>query len=223
VYVNAVAVRNFAGPQLDTELALAVAAIRSEMPTFCRHWNLPLVGVSYYGASHQGDMAEQAVVSVVASTGDPEAFARHTQLGRAVYGYVDADLCASGAEPLPRALSHEIWELSADPGLDRSEPLPDGTSVLREVSDPPNRISLPVEAEFFGRSGVVPLSDYVLPAWYVPGSKGPWDRAGALNGPLEDGPSGYHQVLRGRVVVASGASVRISSFGRTVRRLVAAR
>lgn len=221
--VNAIAIRNFVGPHLDTELALAVQAIRAELPTFCRHWGVPIPGVSYYGASHQGSFAEQAVVSVVASDGDDTAFARHAQLGRAVFGYVDADHCARGGEPIPRALSHEVWEMTADPGLDVTEPLPDGTSILREVADPTNRMTLPVEAEFFGRTGVVPLSNYVLRDWYIPGSKGPWDRTGSLPGPLVDGPHGNHLVLRGRVAVAVGQSVSISSFGRTVRRLAAAR
>jgi hypothetical protein len=223
VNVNHVAIVNLAGPQLDTELALAVDAIRTEVPTFCQHWGLPPIGVAFYGANRRQDLSEQAVICVVSRTEDPSAFARHSQLGKAIYGYVDAGLCAAEAEPLSRPLSHEFWEMGADPGLDQMEPQPDGTSILREVSDPVNRVGLTVEAEFFGRHGHVALSNYVLPSWFVPGSAGPWDRCGILEGPLTCWGRGHYQVVRAGVIVASGPSPRITSFGRTFRRLAAAR
>jgi hypothetical protein len=222
--VHHIAVRNYAGPHLDTELALTVEAIRSELPTFCRHWSLPIPGIAYYGddRSLAASPGERALLCVVSSTGDPSAFARHSQLGSTIYSYVDEQTCKAGGEPIPRAASHEIWELCVDPDLTRTFPQPDGTEVLAECSDPPNRISLPTEASFYGRSGVVPLSNYVLPAWYVPGSEGPWDRCGVLTGPLQDGPWGYHQVQRGGVVIASGAAMRLTSFGRSYRRMAGA-
>jgi len=220
-----VAVRNYVGPQLDTELALAVAAVRRELPRFCELWNLPVPGIAYYGASHDGAMDEEAVIPVIASSGDPTAFARHGALGMAVYGYVDADLCAAEAEPIPRALSHEVFEMVADPLLDRSEPLPDGTSILREVCDPVNRLGFALEAEFFGRVGVVPVSDYVLPSYFIVGSRGPWDRAGLLAGPISPAERGHVLVAQaGSVVLRAGAGgARVVAHGRTSRRLAAGR
>lgn len=55
----------------------------------------------------------------------------------------------------------------------------------------------PVEADRDGypitlRSGrKLQASNFVLPAWFVPGSPGPWDFRGLLRGPLTLNPGGY--------------------------------
>ncbi len=36
------------------------------------------------------------------------------------------------------------------------------------------------------------VPNFVLPAWYVPGSVGPWDAAGVLTGPQSVTPNGYY-------------------------------
>jgi hypothetical protein len=217
--VNHVVVKNFAGPHLDLELALAVEAIRAEIPRFCAAWGLPVAGVAYHGADRDlaETAAERAVICVVSSSGDTSAFARHSQLGLAVFAYVDETVCRSAGEPMSRPLSHEFWEMLADPGLDRWIRLPDGREIAVEVSDMVNRVGFDVEAEILGNAGVVTLSDWVTPAWFSPGAPGPYDRAGVLSAPLEVAAGGYITKRAGGATVVEEA--RVTSFGRTFRRL----
>lgn len=39
---------------------------------------------------------------------------------------------------------------------------------------------------------LVPVPNFVLPSWYVPGSIGPWDMGGKLQGPQSVTPNGYY-------------------------------
>lgn len=63
-------------------------------------------------------------------------------------------------------LSHELVEQLVDP-----------TDLLNEVADP-------VCSSSYGHDGVI-LSDFVTPAWFVPGSQGPWDLLHVTKGPLD--------------------------------------
>lgn len=204
-------------PEADAELL--VEAIRQVIPLFCRDWQLPEPGIAYYGKSAIGKPVESAALFIVDSTGDETAFAKHSALGVDFWSYVDVAVCQKFGEPVSRAASHEIWELIADPGLDRWIGLPDGSEVAVEVCDPLNRRGYSVGAEFFGRRADVELSTWVLPAWYEPGSPGPYDHLGMLLAPLEDATNGYHQVRSGNVIALSGSNARVTSFGRTARRM----
>jgi hypothetical protein len=62
------------------------------------------------------------------------------------------------------------------------------------------------------------VADYVLPTWYAPGALGPFDRDGAVAAPLEIAPGGYQITRSGSARTAKGAA-RVTSFGRTFRRL----
>lgn len=99
----------------------------------------------------------------------------------------DSDLYGGGWEI---AFTHELAEMLVDPQINRMalvSPVPVNrasvnTSVLVEVGDP-------VNPEFFTVSGV-PVSDFVLPSWYQPGAKGPYDWQKVLIAPVTVDPMG---------------------------------
>lgn len=80
--------------------------------------------------------------------------------------------------------SHEVLELLLNEFAD---------SGGYEIGDPVDGTFYLVEVE----PGVlVMVSNFVLPAWYVPGSAGPWDYLGLTTGPLQPLPGrrAYNQV-----------------------------
>jgi hypothetical protein len=82
----------------------------------------------------------------------------------------------SSGPPLPWSVvfSHEVLEMLTDPYPPASYgPL----SFPFEVCDPVLRVVL--------NAGGVPVDDFVTPAWFTPGSRGPWDVAGSLTGPFQ--------------------------------------
>lgn len=86
--------------------------------------------------------------------------------------------------------SHEALELAADPHLNSVTYLPDGNGasgwlVAIEVCDP-------VEHQFYiGSMHAIPLSNFVLPGWYIPGYSGQVDKMSMLPGPLRIAAGGY--------------------------------
>lgn len=89
-----------------------------------------------------------------------------------VYGHVFARTTLDARESWQGCLTHELFEMLADPYIDR---IAKGKRLwLVEVADP-------VESDRFnyGRRGadgsLVPISDFVTPAWYRSAGKGPFD------------------------------------------------
>lgn len=212
--INHVAVVNRSnGFYPDRLLQLAVEAYRAALPAFCEAWGLPEPGLAVYPSDSAQRPTEAAALFLVDGAGDPDAYGAHTALGLEVWGYVDVVLCARFGEPIERVLGHELFELLADPMLDRWV----GDYAV-EVCDPVQRGSRPAPAEFFGASGQVQVANYVLPSWYAPGALGPFDRDGTVGAPLEVAPGGYQITRAGSSRAAVGAA-RVTSFGRTLRRL----
>lgn len=91
------------------------------------------------------------------------------------------------------SFTHELWEMLADPYINRSVETGFGRFHRLEVADP-------VEADTYAYwrpspSGVpVAISDFVLEAWFRPNVPGPYDFAGHLSDPLQILPGGYIEV-----------------------------
>jgi hypothetical protein len=75
-------------------------------------------------------------------------------------------------------MSHEILEQLADPHCDLWRPLADGRAQALEVCDRVQGDQYNVEVE---PDILIPLSNYLLPSAFVPGSPRPWDRLGRLD------------------------------------------
>jgi hypothetical protein len=86
--------------------------------------------------------------------------------------------------------SHEILEAIADPWVSSAWQTSNTEFYALEVGDP-------VEADQLGyQIGNVLVSDFILPAWFVPGLKVPkYDYAGHLNGSLQVAPGGYVSIF----------------------------
>lgn len=90
--------------------------------------------------------------------------------------------------------SHEGLETRGDPPCDLWIPSGiDGVRLAAEAGDPVEDTSYPITVT--GVQGQPPrdilVSNFILPAWFVRGSAGPWDYLGVLAGPQEITPGGY--------------------------------
>ena len=82
-------------------------------------------------------------------------------------------------------LSHELLEMLADPDINLTAQIGRQEFVAYEDCDP-------VEADQYGYTieGIL-LSDFVTPAWFMPGYPGPWDHEGHCPDALTLLPGGY--------------------------------
>lgn len=105
-----------------------------------------------------------------------------------VRGFVFAEQCKAWNESWSEIASHELLEMLADPFL----------NVYHRNGDRfyPREICDPVQGSGYLIHGTR-VSNFVLPAYYVPTSPGPYDHLGLLKAPLsvlESGYSTYYEV-----------------------------
>lgn len=99
--------------------------------------------------------------------------------------------CTDWGLPWSRAASHEAIEMVMDPWVNRYV-WADGRAWAQEVCDPVWEFGVPVER--------YEMANYVLPAYFRPGSKGPYDHMGKLTEPLSLSPQGYLQRIENGVL-----------------------
>lgn len=92
--------------------------------------------------------------------------------------------------------SHEVLEMLGDPRPSVQlveDPGPDGCGWIQELGDPIETFSYQVNG--------VPMSDFVLPAWFTVGAAGPYDFMNVLKAPFTTAPGGYAQSDCGGTIV----------------------
>lgn len=202
----------------DPTLAAIVEAYREALPAFCSAWSLSLPGLAVYPSDHRQVPEEEACIFIVDSAGDPGSFGAHTMFGKSVWGYADAGLAMAREEPISRVIGHELFELIADPGLDRWADIGGGERAAIEVCDATQRQGHQRMSSFFGHTAIVEVANYCLPSFFSPGAPPPYDWMGAITAPLSIAPGGYLIRRQAGVVLADGEG-RVTSYGRTMRRL----
>lgn len=205
----------------DARFATIMPALQAQITEdFAAPWQIEPVTLHLVGIASQPDPAHWKVwlLNTSDTPGD--------------LGYHDDDasipeakiFCADDmryGEEISVTSSHEILEMLADPTAQRLGPLIGGAQYLVEVCDP-------VEADEDGYlKGGVKVSNFTLPAYYQPGSTGPWDFCGHLSGPCPTlRPGGYAMFLKNnswqstmaRYADGSLSARAIRPFGRSWKR-----
>jgi hypothetical protein len=105
------------------------------------------------------------------------------------YAVIFAGLCRDNGYPITGVISHELLEMMADQLVDTVDlyDYGDGTGVIviQEVCDP-----CELNLYYEGPNGNI-VSDFALPAWWVPGDPNQVDFLGALPGPWQLASGGY--------------------------------
>lgn len=96
-----------------------------------------------------------------------------------------------------QTLSHEGIEmfLNINGNLWLPHPARPGLKLAYEGGDPCQAGKYPVSAEVMRETRVLEVSDFVLPAYWIPGAPGPYNWLGDMPGPGEILPGGY-QIVR---------------------------
>jgi hypothetical protein len=90
-----------------------------------------------------------------------------------------------GDEPLTVGFTHELLEMLGDPGANEWADKQDGSGLMcaKEFCD------LVQNTNFAAKNGI-PVTNFVLPAYFIPGSIGPYDYLNAVKDP-KDTSHGY--------------------------------
>lgn len=80
-------------------------------------------------------------------------------------------------------VSHEAAENRADPACDLWIKQPDGSALAHEICDAVESTDYPIDVEILGIQRTIRVSNFVLPAWFLPGAEGPYDFMGLLQAP----------------------------------------
>src|SRR5256885_3074132 len=105
------------------------------------------------------------------SIGAPGALGFHDDIAGYEYArvIVPADLADASTA------SHEAVEFRADERCDQWRAMADGREVALETGDPVEADGYPVQVTLAGETHSLYVSNFVLPSYFVPGSKWPWD------------------------------------------------
>lgn len=121
-------------------------------------------------------------------------------------------------DDLSTTISHEVLEMVRDQDAAGYRLALNGTAYADEACDAVE------DTGYF--IGGVRVSNFVTPAWYVEGSKGPWDHMGVLHGPLQQTSGGYTIELKGGQVSTNPPEAKLRpqkahALSRTWRRIAA--
>jgi hypothetical protein len=176
---------NWQGSVADSDLAVACKAIQSQLlAEFGKAWPdaLQVVLVPADGAY----VGEEAIWLIPDITG-ASFLGEHMLSSNVPAGLVLVKPSLTQPGGWQATLDHEVCEQIVDPFCSfASSGVWNGKQAFLalETSDP-------VEDDLYTGLGGVSLSNFILPSWFVPGSKGPWDYLSKLSGPLTLSVGGY--------------------------------
>lgn len=173
----------------DLELACIAEAVNEQIIECAKTWGYDSQVMTFYSTAKGLPAANCRIMDVVDTVDLPGASGYHTNEFGVIYGRVLAQA------PIDTGIttSHEGCEMLIDPSCARWREMPDGFEVALEVSDPVQGDAYPVNVTLAGLdvTRTVLLSNYVLPSWFDPNGKAPFDRMGRLTEPLSMSPGGY--------------------------------
>jgi hypothetical protein len=170
-----------------TTLAFLVDAWDRQAKEIADAYGVPYTPVIFYDSVDElpvdtGEVRLFTIVDALPEAPDAEGY-HDDQLG-VIYIRI---LAENDAEAGP----HEVCEEEADPTCDKWAPMGDGRDVAYEVCDPVEGDHYDQEAKIGEDTRTVPVSNYVLPSWFDPNGRAPYDRMGKLKAPLTMTPGGY--------------------------------
>ena len=176
-----------------TDLAFQAAACDLQMRQhFCLAWGLEPWACIAMGkiTAVPGELFHP--VAFMDSIGEPGALGFHDD----VAGYEYARVIVPADRADASTASHEAVEFRADQRCDQWRTMADGREVALETGDPVESDGYAVQVTIAGESRWITVSNFVLPAYFIPGSKGPWDYMHRLSGPAPAMTPGGYLILR---------------------------
>lgn len=202
--------------------AVNISMVRDFAPAWAKHLpgpnQEPWPCVDYAGLEGV-NVTQLHPIFEMDSIGDPDALGFHDDEANFVYGRTLVP-----GHPLDATTeSHEALEMRGDPTCDRWITMPSGMDLAQEVGDPVEADAYEVEATIAGETRSVRVSNFVLPAYFVAESAGPWDFMRRLNGPFSMTEGGYQIVRNPRTgeITNVFAAGRDTAAGHAARKMLA--
>jgi hypothetical protein len=212
----------------DARFANIIPALQASAASeFCPAWQIEAPTLHLVGRNEQPDPSHWKLW-FLDEIDEPTALGFHDLANGIPFANVGVNADITSGNEISVTADHELHEMLADPFINRMGPTIGDKQYIIETDDA-------VEADTFGSSlpGLdgkpVRLSNSVLPAYFIPGSQGPWDLGGYLRGPIPSQlPGGYlgwrsvstgswgTDMMRENDNVYSTRALR--AFGRTWRR-----
>lgn len=190
----------------DKDLAFFQLALQRQLYHLCKAYKIRPIGVTLVSPDAAIPSNEALGVDLVDSDGLEGSVAHHGFMPGANFAW-----SLVGVKEDPRwslSASHEAFEMAINPRLDRYAVGPEDWRWPMEVCDPVEDHGYRVSVSLFGESREVELSNYVLPAFWEQGSRGPWDHMRMLRGPFDIAEGGYALMERNGYLVSVGTSSR---------------
>lgn len=166
----------------------------------CPTWNWRSTNVAFYSPKTFISRAEGMIIAVVDDDGNDDAAGFHNLLG----GFVDLH-----QSDIPSGtLSHELAEMLGNARLDRWFRAPNGIEWAGELCDAVQRDTYHIPVTLYGQRRNVPVSNFVLPAYFDKYADGPYDWMGLLTAPLSMSDGGYSIIRNNGVIDYLSTSAR---------------
>lgn len=199
----------------DRDVALWADACDRQLLQVCGTYRIPYTPVVFYARPDNLPVASGDVrlLTIVKSLNIPGAEGIHQNLFGLVFSRVEA------SDQTSVDMSHEIIEQGVNPYLDRWVTLPDGREIAKEISDPCEDESYLETGSVGDIERPISVSDYVLPSYFDPKGRPPYDRKAMLGAPFSLTPGGYYVVkdaagVRSAVFASRARDLRAGSRGR---------
>jgi hypothetical protein len=188
----------------DEDAQKACAAIQRQLTEqFEPIWKE--TAIMHFAAKGETPVADAWIFKLVDKIDVDGALGYHTDQGLPT-AFIDVPLCKSDGVSWSSCLSHEVLEAVADPECIRLFAVNNAAYAL-EVCDPVEA-SKNADGTDYAIDGVV-LENFILPAWFMPGSPGPYDFLGVLSAALARTDGGYDEsATLGEMSQQSGAKTR---------------
>lgn len=196
----------------DKDLAFLEQALQRQLHDCAFFYGLPAPGVTLVTPDTHLPEGEALNIDFVDDDGEEAATAHHGWAPGARHAWALVGVKESLQWQL--CASHEALEAFCNLQLEVYAPAPDGARWPLEVCDPVEALSYPMFIELFGESREVPLSNYVLPSFWLAAGRWPFDYLGMLESPFTLAPGGYAVVERDGRRTGQGGGARHGSSAR---------
>jgi hypothetical protein len=184
---------------LNKSTVLADDVVQAWVPAFnkyvglVRRWWPRAVNIVWSPVSREPQNAWKVVIADHSDQAGALGYHDFTPNGRPIsYAFAADDIDMGYSVPV--TITHEIAEMIADPWIADAIQVSDKYFYAKEICDPVEAENLAFEVEVEGYDPVL-CSDFVLPNWFIPGSKGLFDHMKHVTEPLQILPEGYMSVF----------------------------